>query len=406
MIRKYEPTTQRKGGALLKFKIFSAALLLICFLFLGVLSGAIPVTFGGADPADRAAMVQTDVPPTDQVRPTARPAPTGVPADMAPSLTEPPSPSPTAGPTATSAAKPTATARPTATSSAEPTATARPTATSSAEPTAVPTAAPDAETASSDVHLWEPEARVVPTTITWSDPLDNDTDYDVDGAALLGKDPAISLPEEGYQILIIHTHGTEAFTPDGADQYEATADYRTTDKLHTIIRVGQALAKALEEQGLRVLVDTELYDWPSYDGSYSRCEQSIRAHLAEDPSIAMVIDLHRDALGDDELMWRPVSDGMDAAQIMFVIGTDKNLDHPHWRDNLALAMSLQGIVEDKYPHLMRPTLLCQYRYNQQLTPGSVLLEIGAAGNTLDEAISAAELFADAVGPALAARIGA
>ncbi len=392
----------------MKFKIVSVGLLLVCFVFLGILSGAIPVTGpaertgGTPEPEARAVMADSaeaspsptpTVSPTATpastasarpsatvrptagaaVRPTARPASTGVPADMAPSLTAPPV---------------TPTVRPTP----------------SPSPTAAPTPQEDAE--DTQAHLWEPEARVVSTTITWSDPLDNDTDYDVDGAALLGQDLDISLPAEGYQILIIHTHGTEAFTPDGADQYEATADYRTTDTDHTIVRVGQALADALGAYGLNVLLDTGLYDWPSYNGSYTRCEQAIREHLEANPGIAMVIDLHRDALGDDELMWRPVSDEADAAQIMFVIGTDENLSHPYWRDNLALAMSLQGLVEEKYPHLMRPTLLCSYRYNQQLTSGSVLMEIGAAGNTLQEAIDAAELFADAVGPALAARVGA
>ena len=390
----------------MKFKLFSVGLLLVCFLFLGVLSGAIPVTFGGDDaalpqPSAQAAMARTTAAPTADPHPTARPAPTGVPAAQAPSLTAPPSASPGVSPSTSPTASPSAAPA----VSPAPVGEAAPVSPSpTAEPTPAASAAPAA--ADSDAELWVPEARVASTTITWSDPLDNDTDLAVDGAALLGQDPAISLPEDGYQILIIHTHGTEAFTPDGDDQYEATADYRTTDPDHTIIRVGQALADALEDQGLRVLLDTGLYDWPSYNGSYSRCEQAIREHLAENPGIAMVIDLHRDALGDDELMWRPVSDGTDAAQIMFVVGTDENLDHPHWRDNLALAMSLQGIVEEKYPHLMRPTLLCPYRYNQQLTRGSLLLEIGAAGNTLAEAISAAELFADAAGPALLERVGA
>ena len=397
-------SVHRKGGVRMKFKIFSIGLLLVCFLFLGILSGAIPTTIGG-DAARPEPSGQTAAPTAGDPRPTARSASTAPPAEQAPALTQPPSeaPSPTGKPTPS----------PAATVKASPTPGTTPTAAPTARPTAEPTETPaptdaSAEEAQAAVSLWEPEAEIVPTTITWTDPLDNDTAFDVDGQALLGRDPAISLPEEGYQILIIHTHGTEAFTPDGDDQYQATADYRTTDADHSVIRVGQALADALEEQGLSVLVDTELYDWPSYNGSYTRCEQAIRRHLEEDPGIAMVIDLHRDALGDDELMYRPVSDdaGRDAAQIMFVIGTDANLDHPHWRDNLALAMSLQGLAEEKYPHLTRPTLLCGYRYNQQLTRGSVLMEIGAAGNTLQEAVTAAELFADAVGPALVERIGA
>ncbi len=393
----------------MRFKIASVVLLLVCFLFLGVLSGAIPAAPGGQIPwqslSGQTAEQTVGPSPTGDPRPTAKLASTAKPAELAPSLTQPPSAAPTASARPTGAPRPTASARPAVPPSPAEEASPTPEPTPSAEPAAED--AP-AQAVPAAVELWEPAARVVPTTITWTDPLDNDTDYAVsDGQALLGRDPAISLPGEGYQILIIHTHGTEAFTPDGDDQYQATADYRTTDTGHTVIQVGRALAAALEKQGLRVLLDTELYDWPSYNGSYTRCEQAIRQHLAQYPGIAMVIDLHRDALGDDELMYRPVAGGAakDAAQIMFVIGTDANLEHPHWRDNLALALSLQGLAEEKYPHLMRPTLVSSYRYNQQLTRGSVLMEIGAAGNTLAEAVTAAELFADAVGPALAARIG-
>ena len=99
------------------------------------------------------------------------------------------------------------------------------------------------------------------TTITWvHDPINNVTDHDVDAFALLDRSPDISLPRSGPQILIIHTHGTEAYTPDGADQYEALEPYRTTDEEQNVTRVGRALADALEGYGLDVLVDTELYD--------------------------------------------------------------------------------------------------------------------------------------------------
>ena len=380
----------------MKFKLFSVVLLLVCFVFLGVLTGLIPVSDPDASPA--AALLAASAPPTatavptptvTPIIPTARTAATARPQSTASAAEEPSAPpvSPTAGPTASAAP----TAVPTAT--AAPSASAIPTPTAAAEP---------------QLHLWEPEAQVVSTTITWSDPIQNETDYAIDGKALLAQPLDISLPRSGTQILIIHTHGTEAFTPDGEDQYEASADYRTTDTDHTIIQVGLALGRALQSHGLRVLVDTELYDWPSYNGSYSRSEAAVKRYLEAEPDIAMVIDLHRDALGDDELMYQPVSDQLEqeAAQIMFVMGTDADLDHPHWRDNLSLAASLQALAEEQYPHLMRPIMVSPYRYNQQLTRGSVLLEIGAAGNTLAQAVTAAELFADAIGPALAQRIGA
>ena len=342
----------------MKFKVFSAALLGVSFLFLGVLTGAIPLW--GADTAQAAAQPAEQSPPA---------APSSAPAE-----TEPP---PGEEDVDTMAA---------------------PTASPLPAETPAPEAAPEPES-------YQPEgAAIVATTITWSDPVKNETGYAVDGRSLLTQPPAAALPAEGYQILIIHTHATEAYTPEGDDVYEAQGDHRTTDKAHSVVQVGQALADALEGCGLRVLHDTELYDWPSYNGSYGRSEQAIRGYLEAHPEIGMVIDLHRDALGDEERVYKTLSDETEpaAAQLMFVVGTDENLEHSGWRDNLALAMSLQGLTEAKYPHLTRPTLLSCYRYNQQLTPGSLLLEVGTAGNTLREAIAAVELFADAVGPSLAA----
>ncbi len=403
----------------MKFKLFSAVLLLVCFLFLGVLSGVIPVT--GLPDAVTAGLFPARAPspqPSAQVTRAPEPSPSAPAQDISPVLPEPKAastrspytpvpavtfPTPSAVPTE-AAVTPAPTEAPTASPEPEPTVTPEPTA--SPEPTAAPTAAPEAASASR--QLWEPDAAVISTTITWNDPLRNDTGYDVDAAPLLDREPDLDLSPEGYQVLIIHTHGTEAFTPDGEDQYEAAGEYRTTDPDHSILKVGQALGQALEDCGLKVLVDTGLYDWPSYDGAYARSGDAIQAYLEEYPTIQVVIDLHRDAIGDGDTIYKTVSDQLqpDAAQMMFVVGTDATLSHPDWRENLAFAMSLQGLLEEEYPHLMRPALLSPNRYNQQLTPASVLLEIGAAGNTLREALTSAELFARAVGPALAARVGA
>ena len=391
----------------MKFKVFTVVLLGLCFLALAVMSGAIPVTVPGraTDKAPAAEAVPAAAIPTARAMPRVTVPPTAGPT---PVRTASPAPSPSAGPTAApeSTLAPTvtvtATAEPAVTATTAPTYTPAPTTAPTSAPTAAPTETP---AAADETAWWEPEAVAVSTTITWvHDPINNVTDHDVDAFALLDKPPDISLPKSGPQILIIHTHGTEAYTPDGADRYEALEPYRTTDEEQNVTRVGRALADALEEYGLDVLVDTELYDYPNYDGAYARSGQAMEDYLSQYPSLAMVIDLHRDAIGDGEVAYGPVSDG--AAQMMFVMGSDGTLSYPNWEENLALAMSLQGLVDEKYPHLMRPTTLCSNRYNQQLTPGSLLLEVGATGNTLQEALAAVDLFAQAVGPALAARVGA
>lgn len=86
---------------------------------------------------------------------------------------------------------------------------------------------------------------------------------------------------------------------------------------------------------------------------------------------------------------------------MLVMGTGENgLEHPYWRENLKLALAMQKAMDDKYPTLTRPINLAQERYNQHLTQGSLILEVGSSGNTLSEALCAVELFADAVAPLL------
>ncbi len=213
-----------------------------------------------------------------------------------------------------------------------------------------------------------------------------------------------ALPAEGVQILIVHTHTTEAYTPTKAEAYVAEGDYHTTDQEHSVVRVGEALAEALRGYGLRVMHDTTIHDYPSYNGSYARSGETVEECLAAHPEIALVIDLHRDALGDDDVVYKPLADvdGLEAAQLMFVVGTDINLENPDWRGNLSLALTLQSAIAARYPTLMRPVSLCASRYNQQLLPGgSLLLEVGANGNTLEEAIAGVGLFAQIVGPLLA-----
>lgn len=338
----------------MKLRQTSVVLLMLLFLLLGLRTGAIPVLAEDTVPEGeaRSAAVILAEDPGEIPAETTAPSPSPVPTDM---------PLPTSTPAVTE--------------------------------TPAPTAAP-------------PTVTILETTITSDSMVDNDTDYIIDPEAFPDAFSALSLPAEGYQILIIHTHGTEAYTPDGTDVYEESDEYRTTDTNFSVIRVGRELAEALRAYGLNVLHDEGLYDYPSYTSSYVRSGEAIQEYLEAYPGIALVIDLHRDALGDGDTIYKTVTtaEGARAAQIMFVMGSDVNLEHPAWRENLALALTLQNTISARYPELMRPTNLCAYRYNQQLTTGSLLMEVGTAGNTLQECITAVQLFADVIGPQLAACI--
>ena len=243
------------------------------------------------------------------------------------------------------------------------------------------------------------------TTIRGGLSIKNETGYEVSVSELLGRLPPVRLPAEGVQILIIHTHAREAYTPAGIDLYEANDRRRTADTSCSVVRVGDELAAIFEAAGLRVLHDREIYDYPSYTGSYTRTGEAIEAYLAEYPDIAVVLDIHRDALGSEGVVYKTMAEeeGVVASQIMLLVGTDESgLSHPNWRSNLALALYLQEQVSLRHPTLLRPVSLVPQRYNQHLTGGSLILEVGSSGNTLQEALAAIRLFGEAAAPALSA----
>ena len=245
----------------------------------------------------------------------------------------------------------------------------------------------------------------VAMTIGGAAMLRNETGYAIDADAVAQSGTTIRLASDGPQILIIHTHSSEAYTPSGLDRYEPSDNTRTEDAEYNIIRVGDELTRLLEQAGLKVIHDRGVYDYPSYTGSYGRSGAMVEQYLRDYPSISVVLDVHRDALGTDGVIYKTVAEenGTCASQAMLLVGTDESgLEHPRWRDNLSLALYLQRAIFDTYPTLMRPVALVPQRYNQQLCTGMLILEVGSSGNTLQEALAAIRLFAAAAAPALLA----
>ena len=149
--------------------------------------------------------------------------------------------------------------------------------------------------------------------------------------------------------------------------------------------------------------DRGVYDYPSYTGSYTRSGQAVAQYLKDYPSIGIVLDVHRDALGTDDVIYKTVAEetGSCASQVMLLSGTDESgLEHPNWRENLSLALYLQNAVLRVHPTLMRPVDVVPQRYNQQLCSGMLIVEVGSSGNTMQEALAAIRLFAEGAGPAL------
>ena len=216
------------------------------------------------------------------------------------------------------------------------------------------------------------------------------------------------LMEDGPQILILHTHGSEAYTPAGDDAVVWSGDHRTTDTRCNVVRVGDEMAEVFGQAGISVLHDRTLYDYPSYAGSYDRSLVAIQNYLKQYPSIRFILDVHRDAIEDGQGNQYKVVSAIDgegtAAQLSIVVGSDgSGLTHPNWIENLRLAVAIQENILAKYPTLMRPVLLRNSRYNQHATAGSLLVEVGSAGNSPEEAVLAGRLFAERMAEVLNAQ---
>lgn len=206
------------------------------------------------------------------------------------------------------------------------------------------------------------------------------------------------------QVLIMHTHTTESYEPYSRNFYDASFNSRTTDNTKNVVAVGDKIAAELEAVGIGVIHDKTVHDYPSYNGSYQRSAITVKNILAKYPSIKVVLDVHRDAIQTKEgVRTAPVANinGKNAAQIMIISGCDDGtMGMPNYMKNFRFSSLLQQQLESDYPGLTRPILFDYRNYNQQLTTGSILLEMGAHGNSIDEALYSGELMGKALVKAL------
>ena len=208
------------------------------------------------------------------------------------------------------------------------------------------------------------------------------------------------LTADAPTVLIYHTHATESYTRQPGETYEESADYRTLDMGYNMVSVGERLAMELEQAGIRVIRDTTLHDYPSYNGSYTASRLTVEDYLKMYPSISLVLDLHRDAADDGfggQIAPAVMTELGSTAGIMPVVGTNAaGSTHPNWRGNLSLALQLCAALEREAPGITRGIDLRTGRFNQDLSAGAMLIEVGAAGNTRQEALNGAMILARAI----------
>lgn len=190
------------------------------------------------------------------------------------------------------------------------------------------------------------------------------------------------------QVLIYHTHTCESFLLYDTGYFYENFYPRTTDKNQNVCAVGEEISKQLNEAGIVTLHDKTIHDDPSYNGAYDRSMETINKYLEKYPSIKVVLDIHRDGIGTDTQKSKPVFtvNGKKAAQIMILSGYnyDGSEEFKDWEYNLRFALKIQNTAQNMYPDMVRPLYFADFMYNMNVNTGSLLIEIGAESNTLEE----------------------
>lgn len=248
------------------------------------------------------------------------------------------------------------------------------------------------------------QTAIVPFDLTYGSKsgeilFSNATAYEISAGEALAAPYPISTDLDVHSkdeplVLIIHTHGTESYSPSGALYTSPSALQRSADTSKNMIAVGAVMTELLCDAGIPTLHCETMHDLNSYTRSYNLAADTIQKYLQQYPSIKYVFDVHRDAIvrtnGD---LIRPVTviNGEVAAQIMLLVGTDEmGADHSEWRDNLSVAVQLQSRLTTSYTRFARPINVRGASFNEQFTKGSLLIEIGSAANSLGEAKTAAK----------------
>lgn len=206
--------------------------------------------------------------------------------------------------------------------------------------------------------------------------------------------------------LIYHSHTYEAYEPDFDFQYKATERWRTADNAYNIVRVGAEIARILEEEyGMLVTHDTTAFEPPWLDSAYQRSLEAIENYTAKGETFDLYLDIHRDAYIEGRFAENFVEvEGERVARLMFLIGKGTGTfggqefaQKPDWEQNIARAEIITDAINAAAENLCRPVSTKSSRFNQHVSTGALLIEVGNNMNTLDEALRAARYLARAIG---------
>lgn len=226
----------------------------------------------------------------------------------------------------------------------------------------------------------------------------NHPGYSIDVPAMLETPLVWDLTESQPTVLILHSHTCESY--ENTEGYTPSDPYRTKDARYNMVSIGAHLADCLRQKGIQVIHDTTVHDYPSYNNAYPQSRKTVMAYLEQYPSIQLVLDIHRDAYEDskgNQARSTVTINGKSSSRLMLVAGTDASgQGHPNWAENLSMAVKLQTVLQQLYPGLCRNLTMRSSAFNQDLSPGALLIEVGTAGDIRQDALYAAELLADGI----------
>ncbi len=207
-------------------------------------------------------------------------------------------------------------------------------------------------------------------------------------------DPISSIPKDKPLVGIYHTHTAESFIPSSG------VAHKPGGQIGEIVDVGEAMVKRLEKLGVPAIQNKTIHDYPSFMKAYGASEITAQKMVAENPSLQMIFDIHRDA--DKRENSTAMVNGVPAAKITIVVATGQpDLPQPHWQQNHAFAKLIDAKLNQYYPGLSKGILLVEWRYNQHLHPRALLIEVGCQENSREEAERSIEFLADVVAQIIA-----
>ena len=211
------------------------------------------------------------------------------------------------------------------------------------------------------------------------------TNRNIDFAKILNSENK-EFSRKSDTVFMYTTHTSESYANSQMYSFEYTSPRRTTDGQYNMLSVASIFASNLNKKGINTICSLTPHDYGEYNSAYTNSRRTFESIVLQNPDVAISIDVHRDAVEDLDFGPKAELSGYNVASLMLVMGIGYSDGYnPYYEQNLKLALEIQILANKIYPGLFRPMIIRNSIYNQDIKENSFLVEVGASGNTLDEA---------------------